>query len=89
MGAAHRDSSDNPFAFCNLLLDREMRIRERRANPKNMLFRPLEADRIPPVLMDLDVFRGNETRDLVNLAGIDDLLVVASYEFLVLLDRQE
>jgi hypothetical protein len=83
--AAHGHAADGPFAFRDLLLDRQVQVRVCLAHAADVVLRARDPHCVPQVVVDFDVLRRHEARDLVDRAGVHDLLVVAPDQGLVCL----
>jgi hypothetical protein len=84
MYAACCDARRHPFAFRNLLLDRQMQVAIGLSNSLDVCFGALDANRMSLALVDLGVPRSDEVLDAVHFPGVDDLLIEAPHEEFVL-----
>lgn len=57
VGATHGEPSDDPLPFRDLLLDGQLQVRIRPAHAEDVLLSALDTDRMPLVVVQLDVIR--------------------------------
>ena len=87
MGATRNDGGGNPFVFCNLMFDCDLKVGICLADAENMVLGALDAESVSPAFIDFNVVGRDERFDLIHIPGVDDFLYVTPDDVLVLTCR--